>query len=52
MSDFDQVKSALNIKTVIEQCSGQELGRLQHLPECPFCQGHDCFSIPKGKYYF
>jgi DNA primase len=49
MSDFATVKSALNIQRVIEQATGQVMGRT-HLPACPFCNGHDCFSI-KDEYF-
>ncbi|NOQ52389.1 MAG: toprim domain-containing protein, partial [Desulfuromonadaceae bacterium] len=51
MSDFERVKESLNIKTVIESATGQTMGK-NHLPECPFCNGHDCFSIPFDKEYF
>lgn len=44
MSDFARVKESLNLQRVIEQATGQTMGK-SHLPECPFCQGHDCFSI-------
>ncbi len=51
MSDFATVKDALNLKTVIERETNQTMGK-DHLPECPFCGGHDCFSIPKDKEFF
>ena len=44
MSDFAVIKDRLNLKRVIEQTTGQTMGK-NHLPECPFCNGHDCFSI-------
>lgn len=48
MNDFDQVKAALNIQDVITGESHLKMGKT-HLEHCPFCGGHDCFSIPKGK---
>jgi len=47
-SDFDRVKNALNLEKVITDLSGLTMGKT-HLEACPFCQGHDCFSIQKGK---
>lgn len=49
MSDFATVKAALDITKVIENCTGQKMGK-SHLPECPFCSGHDCFSIRDDSY--
>lgn len=46
-SDFISVKNALDLKIVIPAESGLKMGR-HHLEECPFCHGHDCFSIPKN----
>ncbi|WP_020675539.1 CHC2 zinc finger domain-containing protein [Geopsychrobacter electrodiphilus] len=51
MSDFATIKEALNLQKVIENATSQVMGKT-HLPECPFCGGHDCFSIPKDKDYF
>lgn len=51
MSDFATVKAALNIQKVIENATSQVMGK-DHLPECPFCGGHDCFSIPNDKDFF
>jgi len=45
-SVFLQIKSALDLKTVIPAESNLQMGR-HHLEECPFCHGHDCFSIAK-----
>ncbi len=47
MSDFALVKERLDLKKVIEQATNQKMVKT-HLPECPFCQGHDCFSIRDG----
>ncbi len=47
MSDFARVKDAIDIKQLIERTTGQTMGK-SHLPECPFCNGHDCFSIRDG----
>ena len=46
MSDFATVKAALDLQNVIEKATGNTMGKT-HLPECPFCNGHDCFSIKK-----
>ncbi len=51
MSDFATIKEALNLQKVIENATSQVMGK-DHLPECPFCGGHDCFSIPKDKDFF
>lgn len=51
MSDFDLVKEAANLTDIIPTETGYKMGR-HHLEQCPFCQGHDCFSIHKtGKTY-
>lgn len=47
MSDLARVKDAIDIKNLIESTTDQKMGK-NHLPECPFCQGHDCFSIRDG----
>jgi DNA primase len=48
MSDFERVKASLNIQDVITGQAHLKMGKA-HLEKCPFCEGHDCFSIPKGK---
>ena len=49
MSDFAKIKDAVNIRLVIPQLTGFALHeQTGHLAECPFCGGHDCFSLPKG----
>src|SRR6185369_1394446 len=44
MSDFDRVKEALNIETLITSETRLKM-KGKHLEECPFCKGHECFSI-------
>ncbi len=46
MNDFARVKEALNLEEVITRETGFKMKR-HHLEECPFCGGHDCFSIRK-----
>lgn len=48
MSDFDRVKSALNIKNVIESETSLKMVK-KHLEKCPFCDGHECFSIREAQ---
>ena len=54
MSDFDRVKQAINLPTVLASLTGatvQKVGTSQiFLSECPFCHHRDCFSLPAGKY--
>lgn len=50
MSDFDRVKQALSIKTLIEGETGLKVPQgKKHLEECPFCKGHECFSIREAQ---
>lgn len=44
MSDFERVKELLNLRQVITQESGFAM-KGNHLEQCPFCAGHNCFSI-------
>jgi len=47
--DFARVKAALPLRTIIPQVTEATLNANSgHLSECPFCGGHECFSIPKG----
>jgi DNA primase len=46
--DFARVKSALNIQTLITSESGLTM-KGKHLEECPFCKGHECFSIREAQ---
>lgn len=48
---FQQVKSTLSIQDVICKETGLAVKK-KHLEECPFCQGHECFSIQDNKGYF
>ncbi len=48
MTDFERVKERLDIITLIEGETGLKMKR-SHLEECPFCKGHDCFSIDRDK---
>jgi DNA primase len=49
--DFAKIKHILDIQAVITQATGLKMGK-HHLKECPFCKGHDCFSIQKEKQSF
>lgn len=46
--DFQRVKEQLNILTVIISETGLSM-KGRHLEKCPFCGGHDCFSIDADK---
>ena len=48
MTDFERVKDQLDLLTVIEGETGFHMKR-KHLEECPFCGGHECFSIDQEK---
>lgn len=43
-SDFERIKDKLDLLSVITQETGFSM-RGKHLEQCPFCQGHECFSI-------
>lgn len=48
--DFERVKEALPLRSIIPQETGFDLDTNSgHLSECPFCGGHECFSIPRDK---
>ena len=51
MSDFQRVKEAINIRDVICRDTGFEMKK-HHLEECPFCGGHDCFSVKADKGFY
>ncbi len=51
MNDFARVKEAVNLEEVITRETGFKMKR-HHLEECPFCGGHDCFSIHDDEGYF
>ncbi len=46
--DFQRVKAALDILTVITSETGIPM-KGRHLEKCPFCGGHECFSIDVDK---
>ena len=46
MNDFVKVKQASNLQEIISLETGLQMGK-HHLEHCPFCEGHDCFSIHK-----
>lgn len=48
-NDFERIKERLDLLSVITQESGLKM-KGHHLEECPFCQGHECFSIKDRKY--
>lgn len=54
MSDFNRVKEAINLPTILASLSGYELqkaGANMFLSECPFCHHKGCFSVPpNGKH--
>lgn len=51
MNDFDLVKQSLNILQVITQETGLQI-KGKHLAECPFCHGHDCFSVQESEGFY
>lgn|GEM_PF-867241 len=48
MTDYEQIKERLDIVQVICGQTGLKMKK-HHLEECPFCHGHDCFSIDAAK---
>jgi len=51
MNDFDKVKQSVNILEIITRETGLQM-KGQHLEECPFCHGHNCFSINEAEGYY
>lgn len=51
MNDFETVKQSLNILDVITRETGFQI-KGKHLEECPFCNGHECFSIQETEGFF
>ncbi len=49
--DFQRVKEQLNILTLITNETGFRM-KGKHLEECPFCGGHNCFSIDESKGFY
>ena len=48
MNDFEEIKRAADLKAIIPSETGLQMGK-NHLESCPFCDGHDCFSINTKK---
>ena len=48
-NDYERIKERLDLLSVIAQDTGLKM-KGHHLEECPFCQGHACFSIKDGHY--
>ncbi len=48
-NDFEQVKQRIDLGNLIQQETGLKMGR-HHLERCPFCDGHDCFSVKNGSF--
>ena len=51
MNDFEEIKQAADLNTIIPSETGLQI-RKKHLEECPFCNGHECFSINTSKQKF
>jgi DNA primase len=51
VNDFSRIKAGLNIQDVITRETGLAMKK-HHLEACPFCKGHDCFSIQEEKQSF
>lgn len=52
VNSFEEVKRKVDILAFIEKSTGHRArrsGKGYTLPECPFCQGHGCFSITPEK---
>lgn len=47
-NDFQTIKERLDLLNIITQETGFQM-KGKHLSECPFCGGHDCFSIDPAK---
>ncbi|MCP4259127.1 MAG: toprim domain-containing protein [Planctomycetes bacterium] len=48
MNDFQQVKKSVSILDVITHETQLKM-KGKHLEECPFCSGHNCFSVRESK---
>lgn len=51
MTDYANIKDRLDLLSVITQETGLGM-KNKHLSECPFCSGHECFSIDTQKQLF
>ncbi len=51
MSDFARIKEEVDLLALILREAGgkvlRDYGHYVHLEECPFCGGHECFSVHK-----
>ncbi len=43
-NDFERIKEKLDLLQIITQETGLSM-KGKHLSECPFCHGHECFSL-------
>lgn len=48
-SDFERIKERLPLLQVISQETGFAM-KGPHLEQCPFCGGHECFSVKDERY--
>ncbi len=51
MNDFARVKKELNLFNVITGETGLKI-KNAHLESCPFCDGHDCFSVQPDRDFY
>ncbi len=51
VNNFELVKQQTDLNSIITTTTGFQMKK-GHLEECPFCSGHDCFAIYKGKNFF
>lgn len=48
-NDYQKIKEQLDLLSIITQETGLRM-KGHHLEECPFCHGHECFSIQEKIY--
>ena len=48
-NDFQQIKDKIDLLSYITRRTGFTM-KGKHLSECPFCHGHDCFSIKDSQF--
>jgi DNA primase len=48
-NDFSEIKERLDLLSVINRETGLTM-KGPHLSECPFCSGHECFSLKDSHY--
>jgi putative DNA primase/helicase len=46
---YAEIKDRLDLLSIISQETGLKM-KGHHLEECPFCHGHECFSIQEKRY--